>query len=141
LPTIKGHEMKEATMNTMLAVEVESLPNAYNDGIDRAVLYVLCDPKLKPIPGIMITGVGLDVSGRSDRWPFVILKDGRGDHGKDFNSPLERFFETNFRSKTMKPLELFTVRSPDPEQPARQIETTFRVRNTTVLAGPKSKLN
>jgi hypothetical protein len=128
-------------MNTMLAVEVESLPNAYNDEVYRAVLYVLCDPKSKPVSGIMITGVGVDVKGSSDRWPFVILKDGRGDYGKDFNSPLARFFETNLRSKTMKPLELFTVHSPDPEQVARQIETTFRIRKTTALAGPKAKLN
>lgn len=128
-------------MNTMLAVEVENLPNAHDVEIHRAILYVLCDPKLKPIPGIMITGVGLDVSGSSDRWPFVILKDGRGDHGKDFNTPVARFFETNFRSKTMKPLELFTVHSPDPERPACQLETTFRIRKITPLAGPKSKLN
>jgi hypothetical protein len=124
-------------VNTMLAVEVESLPNAYNDEAYRAVLYVLCDSKTKPIPGIMITGVGFDVNGSSDRWPFVILKDGRGDYGKDFNSPLMRFFETNFRDKAMKPLELFTVLSAESEHAARQIETTFRIRKTTALAGPK----
>jgi hypothetical protein len=33
------------------------------------------------------------------------------------------------------------VHSPDPEQVARQIETTFRIRKTTALAGPKAKLN
>lgn len=128
-------------MNAMLAVEVESLPNAYDDEIHRAVLYVLCDSQLKPVPGIMITGVGLDMNGSSDRWPFVILKDGRGDYGRDFNTPLARFFETNLRSRKMKPLELFTVHAPDPERPARQIETTFRIRKTTSLAGPKVNLH
>jgi hypothetical protein len=125
----------------MLAVEVESLPSVHDSEVHRAVLYVLCDSELKPIPGIMITGVGVDVNGSSDRWPFVILKDGRGDYGKDYNCSLARFFETNLRSKRMKPLELFTVVSPDSERVTRQIETTFRIRKTTPLAGPKTKLN
>lgn len=123
-------------MNTMFAVEVESLPNPLDEEIHRACLYILCNPERRPVPGIMITGVGGDPNVGLDRWPFMINKDGRGDHGAGFKKPAERFFETNLRSKTMEPLELFTVLWADPEQPARQIETTFRIRSVTPIAGP-----
>lgn len=122
-------------MNTMFEVEVESLPKDHDEEIHCASLYVLCDPDQRPVPDMTITGVGKKLSS-SDRWPFLIDKDGLGDHGAAFKTPAERFFETNLRSKKIEPLELFTVLWADPEQPAREIETTFRIRNVTPIAGP-----
>jgi hypothetical protein len=123
-------------MNMMFAVEIESLPNADDDEIYRAVLYVLCDENRKPVPAIVITGVAGDLGTSSNRTPFIILKDGRGDYGSDFEDPADRFFETNLRSKTIKSQELFTVWWATAEQRARQIETSFRINKTTLLAGP-----
>ena len=124
-------------MNTMFAVEIESLPNANDDETHRAVLYVLCDENRRAVPGIVITGIAGDLSSSSDRTPFIILKDGRGDYGSDFEDPADRFFETNLRSKTIMPQELFTVCWATAEQRARQIETSFKIAKTTHLAGPE----
>lgn len=123
-------------MNMMFAVEIESLPNADDDETYRAVLYVLCDENRKPVPAIVITGFAGDLGTSSNRTPFLILKDGRGDYGSDFEDPADRFFETNLRSKTIKSQELFTVWWATAEQRARQIETSFRINKTTLLAGP-----
>lgn len=122
-------------MNMMLAVEVESVPTTHDSDHHRALLYVLCDRKRKPAPGIIITGVSGDLTS-SERWPFMINNDGRGDLGAAYEDASDRYFETNLRSKTMKPQELFTVTSADPEQPNRQVETTYRIRKTTHIAGP-----
>lgn len=115
----------------MFAVEVESLDKLY-----RAFLNIACDSRRKPVPDITIAGWGVDPAGSSDRWPFVITKDGVIDNGKSYTTSAERFHETNLRSKTIKPLELFTVLWADKEQPARQIETIFRIRKATPIAGP-----
>jgi hypothetical protein len=120
---------------TMLVVEIESLPTAKDPGVQKAVLYVLCDDKRMPAPGIMITGVGGDQSS-SERWPFFINKDGRGDWGAACEDESERFVETNVRGKPMKVFELFTVIGTDPDWPGKQVETTFRIRKTTSIAGP-----
>ena len=127
--------MKPVPLKTMLVVEIESLPTAKDPEIHEAVLYVLCDQARMPAPGIMITGVGGEMAS-SERWPFFINKDGRGDWGAACESESERFFETNLRCKPMKVSELFTVFGADPDWPGKQIETTFRIRKTTAIAGP-----
>lgn len=119
-------------MNTMFVVEVESLPDPHDEEIHRAPLHV-CDQEQRLVSNIMITGVGGDLSS-PDRRPFL-NKDGCGDHSAGFKKPAERFFETNLRTKAIQPLELFTVVWVDPEQPAGLIETTFRIRNVTPIAG------
>jgi hypothetical protein len=122
-------------MNMMLAVEVESIRKLATDDQYRAVLYILCDENFKPVPGIVITGVGGDIKSESNRTPFVILKDGRGDYGSDFDDPSDRFFRTNLRSKYIRPGELFTTWTADSEQPTGTSETSFRIRKVTPLAG------
>jgi len=87
------------------------------------------------VPGIVITGVGGDIKSDSNRTPFVILKDGRGDYGSDFAEDSDRFFRTNLRSKTIRPGELFTTWVSDSERPNRTHETSFRIKKVTPLAG------
>ncbi len=122
-------------MNTMLAVEVESIRKLRTDDLLRAVLYILCDEDFKPVPGIVITGIAGDIKSDLNRTPLVILKDGRGDYGSDFEDPSERFFRTNLRSKIIRPGELFTTWWAKPEQPNRTYETSFRIKKATPLAG------
>ncbi|MGA7807077.1 hypothetical protein [Bradyrhizobium sp.] len=127
--------MNAMPSRTMLVVEIESLPTANDPGIQEAILYVLCEPSCMPAPGIMITGVGGEMKS-SERWPFFINKDGRGDWGAACEDEGERFFETNMRGKPMKVSELLTVKAAHPDWPGKQVETTFRIRKTTAIAGP-----
>lgn len=119
-------------MNMMLAVEVESVRKLHTDKLYRAVLYILCDVNFKPVPGIVITGIAGDIKSDANRTPLVILKDGRGDYGSDFEDPSDRFFKTNLRSKTIRPGELFTTWWT---QANRTYETSFRIKKATPLAG------
>jgi hypothetical protein len=125
-------------MNMMLAVEVESIRKVQTDDLYRAVLYILCDDNFRPVPGIVITGIAGDIKSDANRTPLVILKDGRGDYGSDFEDPSDRFFRTNLRSKTIRPGELFTTWWATPEQPNRTYETAFRIKKATPLAGMRA---
>jgi hypothetical protein len=107
--------------------------------IAHAFMHVLCDGKRKPVLGIVITGIDGDVRVSSDRRPFVILKDGQGDYGSCLEGEPDRFFQTNFRTKPMTVGELFSVTSCDPDQPAREIATTFKIVEVTPLAGHGSR--
>ncbi|MBR0852580.1 hypothetical protein JQ543_32955 [Bradyrhizobium diazoefficiens] len=122
-------------MNMMLAVEIESVRKLPTDEMYRAVLYILCDHNYKPVPAIVITGVAGDIKSDSNRIPFVILKDGRGDYGSEYDDPSERFFRTNLRSKIIRPGELFTTWWSTAEQPHRINETSFKIKKATPLAG------
>ena len=121
-------------MNTFYAVKVESKPKP-GEEIERAFMHVLCDSKQKPVPGIVITGVYGDVRASSDRYPFIILKDGQGDYGSCAEGAPDRFFQTTFREQTIKTGEYFTTTSCDPDQPAREIATTYVIVGVTPLAG------
>lgn len=125
-------------MNTMLVVEVESVPKLPSDDLFRAVMYILCDKHLKAVPGIVITGVAGDITSDADRTPFIILKDGRGDYGSDYEEQAERFFKTNLRTKVIRTGELFTVWSSEPSRPYRTHETPFRIKKVTPIAGQRA---
>ncbi|OSJ13747.1 hypothetical protein BST63_18875 [Bradyrhizobium canariense] len=125
-------------MNTMLVIEVESVRKLQSDILFRAVMYVLCDRNLRVVPGIVITGVAGDIRSDADRTPFVILKDGRGDYGSDYDEDAERFFKTNLRTKAIRQGELFTVWWSEPDQPSRTHEATFRIKKVTPIAGQRA---
>jgi hypothetical protein len=122
-------------MNTYFAVDAQSLPNADDPEIHRALIFIVCDKQRKPKHDILITGVGGGLND-PDRAPFIVMPDGSGDNGSECKNKEERFFDTNIRTKTMKPREVFTVWWSPEEQPARRIETTWRINKITPLAGP-----
>jgi hypothetical protein len=120
-------------MNTFYAVKVESRPKS-GEEIERAFVHVLCDGERKSVPGIVITGVYGDVSASSNRYPFVILKDGLGDYGTSAEEAPDRFFQTNFRTKSIVVGELFSSTSAGPEQPARETTKTFEIVEVILAA-------
>jgi hypothetical protein len=122
-------------MNTYIAVDAQSLPTADDPEIHCALIFVVCDTQRKPKRDILITGVGGGLND-PDRAPFIVMPDGSGDNGSECKNKEERFFDTNIRTKTMKPREVFTVWWSPKEQPALRIETTWRINKTTPLAGP-----
>lgn len=122
-------------MNTYFAVDAQSLPNADDPVIRRALILVVCDKQRKPKRDFLITGVGGGLNDL-DRAPFIVLPDGRGDNGSECKNDEERYFDTNIRSKVMKPREVFTVWWSSKDQPARRFETIWRINKTTPLAGP-----
>jgi len=123
-------------MNTMLAVEAESVRKLRTDELYRCTLYILCDDNFKPVPGVVVTGISGDLKSESNRIPLVILKDGRGDCGSDYEDEHDRFFRTNLRSRTIRPGELFTVWWKNKlQQRNREIETSYRITKVTPLAG------
>jgi hypothetical protein len=121
-------------MNTFYAVKVQSKPKP-GEEIQRAFMHVLCDSERKPVAGIVITGVYGDVGVSANRYPFVILKDGQGDYGSSAEGELDRFFQTNFRTKSIVPGELFSSTSADPDQPAKEITTTYQIVEVEPLTG------
>jgi hypothetical protein len=127
------HELfkERMNMNTFCTVKVESKPEP-GEEIQRAFLHVLCDGGNIPVRGIVITGVYGDVSDSSNRCPFVIMKDGRGDYGSYAEGRPDRFFQTNIRTKPLVAGTRFTT-SGHHDQLAKEVTTTYEVVEVTPL--------
>jgi hypothetical protein len=115
----------------LLCVKIRERHPVKGDVPEVAVLHVLCNQENRPLPNIMILGVGGELQD-SSRAPLVILKDGRGDYGS-FYGGAGRFFHTNLRERVMRIGELFSVDYRDEDRPAHEEAMTFEITEVIPL--------
>jgi hypothetical protein len=126
---------KDDVMKTFCSVQASSIPNSADEESEPVVFHVLCEADRRPSPGIFITGISGDLKDSSDRCPFILHADGRGDYGAACDGEPDRFFNTNFRSKRMEKGELFTVYYVDRDRGNRELTATYRITSVRPLAG------
>jgi hypothetical protein len=122
-------------VKSFFSVQASSLPNSVSEESSPVVFHVLCEEDLRPSPRIFITGISGNLKDSSDRCPFILHADGRGDYGAACDGEPDRFFNTNFRSKRMEKGELFTVYYIDSDRGNRELTATYRITNVTKLTG------
>lgn len=122
-------------MKTFCAVKAASIPISRDEESAPVVFHVLCDENRKPSPKIFITGISGDLKDSSDRCPFVVHADGRGDYGAACGEEPDRYFHTNIRSKRIEKGGLFTVWYFDKDRGKAECEATYKITEVTPLAG------
>src|ERR1051326_404600 len=108
-------------MKSLLAVKAEP---RIRDEAGPLLIYAVSNNE-RSNNKIMFMGIYGDYAASDDRYPFVLLADGRIDFGAELAGRPDRFFQTNFRCKRMEQGELFSVIGRDPEQGGREYEIVY----------------